>query len=73
MGNKLAMDAARSGKRGGAGRGQGRRPEDGKAARRRCQVMLDEGTIERATALGEGNLSAGLRLAVNQHGLSGSR
>ena len=39
---------------------QGRQTRDG-AAVRRVQVMLDEITIERAKALGDGNLSIGLR------------
>ena len=39
---------------------QGRQTRDG-AAVRRVQVMLDEETIDRAKALGEGNLSIGLR------------
>ena len=39
---------------------QGRQTRDG-AAVRRVQVMLDDATIERAKALGKGNLSIGLR------------
>lgn len=39
---------------------KGRQTRDG-ATVRRVQVMLDEATIERAKALGEGNLSVGLR------------
>ena len=39
---------------------QGRQTRDG-ATVRRVQVMLDEDTIERAKALGVGNLSIGLR------------
>ena len=39
---------------------QGRKTLDGVAVRR-VQVMLDEDTIERAKALGDGNLSIGLR------------
>ena len=39
---------------------KGRQTRDG-AAVRRVQVMLDEITIERAKALGDGNLSIGLR------------
>ena len=38
----------------------GRQTRDG-AAVRRVQVMLDDATIERAKALGDGNLSIGLR------------
>ena len=39
---------------------KGRQARDG-AEVRRVQVMLDEETIDRAKALGEGNLSIGLR------------
>ena len=39
---------------------RGRQTLDGVAVRR-VQVMLDEETIDRAKALGEGNLSIGLR------------
>lgn len=39
---------------------KGRQARDG-AEVRRVQVMLDENTIERAKALGDGNLSIGLR------------
>ncbi len=42
---------------------KGRKTRDG-AAVRRVQVMLDEATIERAKALGDGNVSMGLRIAV---------
>ena len=39
---------------------QGRKTRDG-ATVRRVQVMLDDATVERAKALGKGNLSIGLR------------
>ena len=39
---------------------RGRQTLDGVAVQR-VQVMLDDATIERAKALGDGNLSAGLR------------
>ena len=42
---------------------KGRQTRDG-AAVRRVQVMLDDDTIERAKALGDGNLSQGIRWAV---------
>ena len=42
---------------------KGRQTRDG-AAVRRVQVMLDEITIERAKALGKGNVSQGIRKAV---------
>ena len=42
---------------------KGRQTHDG-AAVRRVQVMLDDATIERAKALGDGNVSMGVRKAV---------
>ena len=47
---------------------KGRQTRDG-AAVRRVQVMLDEETVERAKALGEGNLSQGIRKAVKSASL----
>lgn len=43
----------------------GRQARDG-AQVRRVQVMLDEDTIERAKALGQGNVSMGVRKAVKE-------
>jgi hypothetical protein len=34
---------------------------------RRVNVMLDQPTIEKASEIGSGNLSAGLRIAVASH------
>lgn len=42
---------------------QGRQTRDGVAVRR-VQVMLDDATIERAKALGDGNVSQGIRQAI---------
>ena len=44
---------------------KGRIARDG-ATVRRCQVMLDEETVQRAKALGDGNISLGLRRAVKE-------
>ena len=44
---------------------KGRQTRDG-AAVRRVQVMLDEETVERAKALGDGNISMGVRKAVKE-------
>ena len=44
---------------------RGRLTRDG-AAVRRVQVMLDDATIERAKALGDDNISLGLRVAVRE-------
>ena len=41
----------------------GRQTRDGVAVRR-VQVMLDDATIERAKALGDGNVSQGIRQAI---------
>ena len=48
---------------------KGRQTRDG-AAVRRVQVTLDEITIERAKALGEGNLSIGLRKMAKEAEMS---
>ena len=42
---------------------RGRQTLDG-ATVRRVQVMLDDATVERAKALGQGNVSQGIRKAV---------
>ena len=42
---------------------RGRQTRDG-AEVRRVQVTLDDATIERAKALGDGNLSQGIRQAI---------
>lgn len=34
---------------------------------RRVNVMLDDETVEKASGIGEGNLSAGLRIAVKKY------
>ena len=44
---------------------KGRIARDG-ATVRRAQVMLDEETVKRARALGDGNISLGLRRAVKE-------
>ena len=44
---------------------KGRQTRDG-ATVRRVQVMLDEETVERAKALGDDNISLGLRVAVRE-------
>lgn len=46
----------------------GRQTLDGVAVRR-VQVMLDDATIERAKALGKGNLSIGLRNLAKEAGM----
>lgn len=60
--------AAAAPKHGGARPGAGR--PAGIESARRVNVMLDAATIERARAIGAGNLSAGIRLAVREAGLA---
>ena len=48
---------------GGTQVSRGRKTLDG-AAVQRVQVMLDDATIERAKALGDGNVSQGTRQAI---------
>lgn len=58
-----AIAAAREGQRGGAGRGQGRKPADGVRGTRR-QVMLDDESAEILRDYGDGELSLGIRRAA---------
>lgn len=62
---QAAIDAARAGTHGGAGRGQGRVAVDGAINLARKQVRLDPETIDTLTALGGGNLSLGIRKAAH--------
>ncbi len=57
-----AIAAARQGQHGGAGRGQGRKPADGKRGTRR-QVVLDDDSAAVLRAYGDGDLSVGIRRA----------
>lgn len=52
------------GTHGGAGRGQGRPAADGATNLSRKNVSLDGATIERLRALGDGDLSLGIRRAA---------
>jgi hypothetical protein len=51
--------------RGGKRQGQGRKAQDGAKAVQRVNTSLDAATIAKARKLGDGNLSAGIRKAVN--------
>ncbi len=53
--------------RGGPGRGQGRKPLPPEQHLKRRQVQLSEGQIAVATRLGDGNLSAGIRRAIQEY------
>lgn len=50
--------------RGGIRKGQGRKAPDGVVDTVRVNVSLDPATIEKARDIGDGNLSAGIRIAV---------
>jgi hypothetical protein len=50
--------------RGGAGRGQGRKPVDATGPLERKTVTLDASTIETLRALGDNDLSVGIRRAA---------
>lgn len=52
-------------KRGGRRANAGRPSLDGIEGLKRRNVVLDDSTVEKAQLLGAGNLSAGLRVAVN--------
>lgn len=43
------------------------RPSINDEPMRRVNVMLDQQTIDKASDIGSGNLSAGLRIAVTKH------
>ena len=50
--------------RGGIREGQGRKAQDGVVDTVRVNVSLDQATIDQARDIGDGNLSAGIRIAV---------
>ena len=60
---RIAEGTATDG-RGGAGRGQGRKPADGVGAVERKNVTLDAESIETLRAYGDGDLSLGIRRAA---------
>ena len=62
------MDAARAGTYGGPGRGQGVKAVDGVTSLKRVNVTLDDASIATLRALGDGELSLGIRRAANALG-----
>lgn len=62
-----AVDAARAGTHGGPGRGQGVKAADGATGLKRVNVSLDDASIEAARALGDGEVSLGIRRALSHH------
>lgn len=53
-------------KRGGKRENAGRPTPDKAQSLKRKTVMLDDATVDKATGIGEGNLSAGIRIAVKR-------
>jgi len=64
---QAAVDAARAGTHGGPGRGQGVKAADGVTGLKRVNVSLDEASIAAAKALGDGEVSLGIRRALSHH------
>lgn len=52
-------------KRGGAGRGQGRKPADGAVGLARKNITIDRERAEALRAIGDGDLSLGIRRAAD--------
>lgn len=53
-------------KRGGARKGAGRKPKDGRCAMKRYNVTLDAATVAKLRHIGHGNLSVGIRVAAEK-------
>ncbi|WP_175787504.1 hypothetical protein [Burkholderia anthina] len=60
----MTTEKDRSAGRGGAGRGQGRKAVDGAGPVERKTVTLDADSITTLRALGDGDLSVGIRRAA---------
>jgi hypothetical protein len=58
------MEAARAGTHGGPGRGQGLKAADGVTGLKRRNISIDDASAEVLRALGDGDLSLGLRRAA---------
>lgn len=52
-------------RRGGAGRGQGRKPADGATDLKRRNISIDDARAELLRRLGDGDLSLGIRRAAD--------
>jgi hypothetical protein len=70
---QAALDAARAGSAGGAGRGQGARAEDGATNVRRVNITIDDAHDDIARQLGGGDRSLGIRRALAHASRSGYR
>lgn len=58
---------------GGKRPGGGRKSLDGVVGTRRVTVSLDDATVEKAEAIGEGTISVGIRRAVAAYKISGRK
>lgn len=61
---QAAIDAARAGSHGGAGRGQGIKAADGAANLKRTNITIDPASADTLRAFGDGDLSLGIRRAA---------
>lgn len=62
---QAAIDAARAGSHGGAGRGQGIKAVDGAANLKRTNITIDPASADTLRAFGDGDLSLGIRRAAD--------
>lgn len=61
---QAAIDAARAGSQGGPGRGQGLKAADGATDLKRTNITIDPDSAQTLRALGQGDLSLGIRRAA---------
>lgn len=61
---QAAIDNARAGSHGGAGRGQGIKAADGAANLKRTNITIDPTSADTLRAFGDGDLSLGIRRAA---------
>jgi len=61
---QAAIDAARAGSHGGAGRGQGLKAADGATGLKRTNISIDPASADTLRAFGDGDLSLGIRRAA---------
>lgn len=61
---QAAIDNARAGTHGGAGRGQGLKAADGATDLKRTNITIDPASAETLRAFGDGDLSLGIRRAA---------
>lgn len=61
---QAAVEAARAGSHGGPGRGQGIKAADGATGLKRRNISIDDASADILRALGDGDLSLGIRRAA---------